>query len=70
VLFNLLCRRLGEKRITKEELPRIELDLAIAMSLMEKAFSPSFFVIQTHLVSHLSEEIRIHGLFAPCSMYP
>lgn len=65
-----LCRRLGAKQISNEELNTLEVDVAVAVALMEKVFPPSFFVIQTHLVSHLAAEIRMHGPFSPRTMYP
>ena len=46
------------------------MDVAVAMTLMEKAFPPSFFVIQTHLVSHLAAEIQMHGPWSARTMYP
>lgn len=52
------------------ELANLELDTAEAVCLMEKAFPPSFFVIQTHLLSHLPAEIQLHGPFSPRTMYP
>jgi hypothetical protein len=44
-------------------------DVAVAISLIEKAFPPLFFVIQTHLVSHLAAEIRMHGPWSARIMY-
>jgi hypothetical protein len=52
------------------ELSTLQVDVSVALTLMEKAFPPSFFVIQTHLVMHLPREIEMHGPFSPRSMYP
>ncbi|CAM6086236.1 unnamed protein product [Calypogeia fissa] len=63
-------KRMGAKMIPTDELDALELDTTVAVSLLEKAFPPSIFVIQTHLVSHMPAEIRMHGPFSPRTMYP
>ena len=65
-----LHRQLGAKKISLQELDILEVDVAMAISLMEKSFPPSFFVIQTHLVSHLAAEIQMHGPWSARTLYP
>jgi hypothetical protein len=44
--------------------------LAIALSLLEKEFPPSFFDIMTHLLLHVVDELDVCGPVHNIWMYP
>lgn len=64
--FNKLCQRV----IDKEKLLNLEDEVVEILCLFERFFPPSFFVIMTHLPTHLGREARLCGPVQFRWMYP
>jgi hypothetical protein len=56
-----LLRFICSKAIYEEEIPRMEILAAEVVCKLEKAFPPSFFDCQVHLLVHLVREVAIAG---------
>ena len=57
-----LLRWVCLKEIHVEEIPRMRVLAAEVVCKLEKAFPPSFFDCQVHLLVHLVDEVGIAGL--------
>ena len=62
--------KLWMKVIDREELDRMQIDIARILSSLEKFFPPSFFDVMGHLTVHLVDEIKYCGHVFLCNMYP
>ncbi len=56
-----LLRWVCSKELFIEEIPRMRVIAAEVVCKLEKAFPPSFFYFQVHLLVHLLDEITIVG---------
>jgi hypothetical protein len=60
--LGILLRWVCSKEIFVEEIPRMKVIAAKVVCKLERAFPPSFFDCQVHLLVHLVDEIAIAGL--------
>ena len=65
-VFKMVCA----KSIDPADIEEMKGKAAIALCMLEKEFSPSFFYIMSCLVVHLVEEVEICGPVHICWMYP
>ena len=61
---------ISQKVVDPENLPRLQNDVVQCIISFELVFSPSFFIIMTHLLVHLVEEIAILGPVFVHNMFP
>jgi hypothetical protein len=59
-----------QKVINPEDLPRLQNDVVHCLVGFDLVFPPSFFIIMTHLLVHLVEEISILGPVFLHNMFP
>ncbi|XP_022850555.1 uncharacterized protein LOC111372431 [Olea europaea var. sylvestris] len=64
--FNEICQRV----IGKNNIEKLEEDVAVTLCMLERFFPPSFFDIMIHLTIHLGREVRIGGPVQYRWMYP
>jgi hypothetical protein len=70
VKVNRVFRRICDKKINLQDKATYVEDVAVALSMLEKEFPPTFEDVMTHLLIHLVEELFICGPVHSRWMYP